>query len=42
MAVPLTFVADPHDPAARRTVTAAPGTTILKAAHAAGVDITAT
>ncbi len=42
MAVPLTFVADPHDPAARRTVTVAPGTTILKAAHAAGVDIMAT
>src|SRR6266850_1713252 len=42
MAVPLTFVADPHDPTARRTLTVAPGTTILKAAHAAGVDITAT
>src|SRR6266850_1957191 len=42
MAVPLTFVADPHDPAARRTLSVAPGTTILKAAHAAGVDITAT
>src|SRR5258705_9427133 len=42
MAVPLTFVADPRDPASRRTLTVAPGTTILKAAHAAGVDITAT
>jgi len=42
MAVPLTFVADPRDAAVRRTVTVAPGTTILKAAHAAGVDITAT
>jgi uncharacterized 2Fe-2S/4Fe-4S cluster protein (DUF4445 family) len=42
MAVPLTFVADPRDPDARRTVTVAPGTTILKAAHAAGIDITAT
>jgi uncharacterized 2Fe-2S/4Fe-4S cluster protein (DUF4445 family) len=42
MAVPLTLVADPRDPASRRTLTVAPGTTILKAAHAAGVDITAT
>ena len=42
MAVPLTIVADPHDPAGRRTLAVAPGTTILKAAHAAGVDITAT
>jgi uncharacterized 2Fe-2S/4Fe-4S cluster protein (DUF4445 family) len=42
MAVPLTFVADPRDPATRRTLTVAPGTTILKAAHAGGVDLTAT
>jgi len=42
MAVPLTFVADPRDPTARRTLAVAPGTTILKAAHAAGIDITAT
>lgn len=42
MAVPLTLVADPRDPASRRTLTVAPGTTILKAAHAGGVDITAT
>ena len=42
MAVPLTIVAGPHDPAGRRTLAVAPGTTILKAAHAAGVDITAT
>jgi len=42
MAVPLTFVTDPNDPSARRTLTVAPGTTILKAAHAGGVDITAT
>ena len=42
MAVPLTFVADPGDPAARRTLTVVPGTTILKAAHAASIDITAT
>ena len=33
MAVPLTLVTDPNDPAARRTLTVAPGTTILKAAH---------
>ena len=42
MAVPLTLVTDPNDPGARRTLTVAPGTTILKAAHAGGVDITAT
>ncbi len=42
MAVPLTVVTDPDDPGARRTLTVAPGTTILKAAHAGGVDITAT
>jgi uncharacterized 2Fe-2S/4Fe-4S cluster protein (DUF4445 family) len=42
MAVPLTLIADPRDPASRRTLTVAPGTTILKAAHAGGVDITAT
>src|SRR2546422_4935611 len=42
MAVALTILIDPGDAAARRTLTVAPGTTILKAAHAAGVDITAT
>ena len=42
MAVPLTLVTDPNDPGARRTLTVAPGTTILKAAHEGGVDITAT
>jgi len=42
MAVPLTLVTDPNDPGARRTLTVAPGTTILKAAHDGGVDITAT
>src|SRR5256712_364574 len=42
MAVALTILTDPDDAAARRTLTVAPGTTILKAAHAAGVDITAT
>src|SRR5262245_40824345 len=42
MAVLLTLVTDPNDPAARRTLTVASGTTILKAAHDGGVDITAT
>ncbi len=42
MTVPLTLVLDPRDPASRRTLTVTPGTTILKAAHAGGVDITAT
>jgi uncharacterized 2Fe-2S/4Fe-4S cluster protein (DUF4445 family) len=42
MAVPLTVVTDPRDPGARRSLAAAPGTSILKAAHAAGIEITAT
>ncbi len=42
MAVSLTVITDAGDAAARRTLTAAPGTTILKAAHAGGIDITAT
>ncbi|HEV8640919.1 MAG TPA: ASKHA domain-containing protein [Methylomirabilota bacterium] len=42
MAVSLTILVDPRDPAARRTLTAPAGTTVLKAAHAGGVDITAT
>src|SRR6266704_6336748 len=42
MAVDLTIIADPNDPTSRRSLTAAAGTTILKAAHAGGVDITAT
>ena len=42
MAVSLTLVADPRDAASHRTLMVAPGTTILKAAHAGGVDITAT
>jgi uncharacterized 2Fe-2S/4Fe-4S cluster protein (DUF4445 family) len=41
VAVPLTVLTDPSDSAARRTQ-APPGTTILKAAHAAGIEITAT
>jgi uncharacterized 2Fe-2S/4Fe-4S cluster protein (DUF4445 family) len=42
VAVSLTILVDPRDPAARRTLTAPAGTTVLKAAHAGGVDITAT
>src|SRR5438093_3423381 len=42
MAVALTVLHDPVDVASRRTLSVAPGTTILKAAHAGGVDITAT
>ena len=38
----LTIVGDPRDPATRRTLLAPPGASILKAAHAGGVDITAT
>ncbi|OLC13100.1 MAG: hypothetical protein AUH29_14480 [Candidatus Rokubacteria bacterium 13_1_40CM_69_27] len=38
----MTVLVDPRDPAARRTLTAPAGTTVLKAAHAGGVDITAT
>jgi uncharacterized 2Fe-2S/4Fe-4S cluster protein (DUF4445 family) len=41
VAVSLTVLTDVSDPAARRTQ-APPGTTILKAAHAAGIEITAT
>src|SRR3989449_4429230 len=37
MAVALTILTDPDDAAARRTLTVAPGTTILKAAHDSGV-----
>src|SRR5882762_3148489 len=42
MAVALTILTDPSDPGARRTLDLAPGTSILKAAHALGVDIAAT
>ncbi len=42
VAVPLTVLTDPRDPAARRALSAAPGTTILRAAHEAGIEITAT
>src|SRR3990170_5653248 len=42
MAVALTILTEPRAPAARRVLSLPPGTSILKAAHAAGVDITAT
>ncbi len=42
MAVPLTILTDPSDPTARRTLEVPPGTSILKAAHAGGIDVTAT
>src|SRR2546425_1974221 len=42
MAVALTIVTDPDDPASSRNLAVAAGTTVLKAAHAGGVDITAT
>ena len=42
MAVPLTILTDPRDPAPRRTLALPPATSILRGAHAAGIDITAT
>src|SRR5213082_304262 len=42
MAVALTILTEPRDPGARRTLDLAPGTSIFKAAHEGGVDITAT
>src|SRR5438132_2241397 len=42
MAVPLTILTDPRDPSARRTLALPPATSILKSAHAAGIEITAT
>jgi len=42
MAVPLTILTDPRDPAARRTLALPPSTSILKSAHAASIEITAT
>src|SRR2546428_185935 len=42
MAVPLTILTDPRDPAPRRTLSLPPATSILRGAHAAGSDITAT
>src|SRR5438067_11165767 len=42
MAIALTILTEPRDPGARRTLDLPPGTSILKAAHAGGVDVTAT
>jgi uncharacterized 2Fe-2S/4Fe-4S cluster protein (DUF4445 family) len=42
MAVLLTLLVEPGRAEARRELSLAPGTSILKAAHAAGVDVTAT
>src|ERR671931_1187355 len=42
MAVPLTILTDPRDPAQRQTLPLPPATSILRAAHAASIDITAT
>lgn len=42
MTVALTILADPHEPAARRVLSLPAGASILKAAHAVGLDITAT
>ena len=42
MAVPLTILTDPRDPSARRTLALPPATSILKSAHAASIEITAT
>src|SRR2546427_174620 len=42
MAVPLTILTDPRDPAPGRTLPLPPATSILRGAHAAGIDITAT
>ena len=42
MPVPLTILTDPRRTEPRRELALAPGTTILRAAHAAGLDVTAT
>jgi ferredoxin len=42
MAVPLTILTDPRRAEARRELAIAAGTSILAAAHAAGIDLTAT
>jgi uncharacterized 2Fe-2S/4Fe-4S cluster protein (DUF4445 family) len=41
MAVPVTLLSDPHRADVRHELALAPGTSILAAAHAAGIDITA-
>src|SRR5262245_13116661 len=42
VAVPLTVLTDPRDPSARRVLGLAPGASILSAAQAAGIELTAT
>ncbi len=42
MSVPLVILTDPRDARPRREVSVAAGTSLLKAAHDAGVDVTAT
>src|SRR5437016_8264419 len=42
MAVLLTILTDPRDPTPRRTLALPPSTSILKSAHAASIEITAT
>src|SRR5574341_499463 len=42
MAVAVTILTDPRAPAARRALSLAPGASILRAAHDAGIEITAT
>jgi uncharacterized 2Fe-2S/4Fe-4S cluster protein (DUF4445 family) len=42
MAVLLTILSDPRDPTPRRTLALPPNTSILKSAHAASIEITAT
>jgi uncharacterized 2Fe-2S/4Fe-4S cluster protein (DUF4445 family) len=42
VALALTVLTDPRDPAARRSLALLPGVSLLKAAHAAGIDVTAT
>jgi len=42
VAAALTVLPDPNDPSLRRELVVTPGTTILRAAHDGGIDITAT
>src|SRR5215470_4186294 len=42
VAVALTILADPRDPSTKRLLSAPSGTTLLKAAHDGGIDVTAT
>src|SRR5712692_3242910 len=42
VAVALTLLTDPRDPSTKRALSAPAGTTLLKAAHDGGIDVTAT